>query len=152
MSTSLLSLTRIGTLWFDADIDSSALLPLLAEALQNADATTVESCGNCVMFTRRAFRMVSNWNVLVPFESGNLTVDTDARQVHYRVSIRQLVLLGTAIVAVMTTVLLIARVWPPLLFMPIMWLWVVAGNVAIGIVRFESFIGRAIATAPRITR
>ena len=101
-------------------------------------------------FTRRMFRFVGSWNVLVPFESGDLIVDADARQIRYSLSIRQLVLFGTATVAVMSAFMLMSPVWQPLLFMPVMWLWLVGGNVAIGIYRFERFVGRAVASAPRL--
>ena len=148
----MLSLTRTGTLSFDAEIDSAALPAHLADSLRDADASTVEIQGNCVTFTRRMFRFVSNWNVLVPFESGDLTVDADARQIRYRVSIRQLVLFGTAMAGVMTAFILMSPVWQPLLFMPLMWLWLVGGNVAIGIYRFEHFVGRAIESAPHLTQ
>jgi hypothetical protein len=151
-SSIMLSLTRTGTLWFDAEIDPSALPAHLADALRDADASTVEIQGNSVKFTRRMFRFVSNLNVLVPFESGDLTVDSDVRQVRYRVSIRQLALIGTAMVAAMTLFISMSRVWQPLLFMPLMWLWLVGGNVALGIFRFESFLGRAIAKAPHLTQ
>jgi hypothetical protein len=33
--------------------------------------------------------------------------------------------------------------------LPFMWLWLVGGNLAIGIPRFKSFVTRAVATAPR---
>ena len=151
MNSYMLSLTRTGTLSFDARTDSAALLNHLVDSLRQADASAVEIQGNCVMFTRRMFRFVGNWNVLVPFDSGDLTVDGDARQIRYRVGIRQLILFGTATVVVMTTFILMSPVWQPLLFMPLMWLWLVGGNVAIGIFRFERFVRRAIATVPYST-
>jgi hypothetical protein len=146
MNPSMLSLTRTGTLSFGAEIDSAALPAHLADSLRDADASTVEIQGNRVTFTCQMFRFVSNWNVLAPFDSGDLTVDADARQVRFRVNIRRLVLFGTAMVGVMTAFILMSPVWQPLLLMPFMWLWLVGGNVAIGIHRFERFVGRAIAS------
>ncbi len=143
----MLWLTRTGTLSFDGEIDSTALPALLADALWKAEASSVETHGNCVTFTRQMFRFVGNSNVLVPFESGDLTVDAEARQIRYSLSIRQLVLFGTALVAVMSAFLLMTPVWQPLLFMPFMWLWMVGANVAIGTYRFERFVGRALASA-----
>jgi len=141
------SLTRTGTLSFDGEIDSTTLPTHLADALWKAEASTVKTQNNCVTFTRRVFRFVSNWNVLVPFESGSLTVDAEARQIRYCLSIRQLVLFGTALVAVISAFLLLSPVWQPLLFMPVMWLWLVGANLAIGIYRFERFVCRALASA-----
>ena len=74
------SLTLTGNLPFDAELDPIALVNHLASCLWNVNATTVDIHGNRVVFTRRMFRLVSNWNVLVPFERGDLTVDPDNRQ------------------------------------------------------------------------
>jgi len=76
----------------------------------------------------------------------------DARQVLYRVSIRRLVYVSTAMVGVMTVFILMSHIWQPMLLIPIMWLWFVGGNLAIGIPRFEHFIDRAIASAPHYIR
>lgn len=146
------SLTLAGTLSFDAEIDPAALPNHLANCLWSVKASTVEIQGNRVVFTRRMFRFVSNWNVLVPFEAGDLMVDADSRQVHYRVSIRELVLLGTGMVGLMTVVFLASPSHPPLLLMALMWLWLVGANLAIGIFRFKRFVGRALGTAPHLTR
>lgn len=146
------SLTLTGALSFDAEIDPAALPDHLANCLWSVKASTVEIQGNSVVFTRRMFRFVSNWNVLVPFESGYLTIDAYSRQVHYRVSIRELVLLGTGMVGLMTAFLLASPTHPPLLLMPLMWLWLVGANLAIGIFRFKRFVDRALGTAPHLTR
>ncbi len=146
------ALTLTGTLPFDAEIDPAALPNHLANCLRSVKASTVEIQGNSVVFTRRMFRFVSNWNVLVPFESGDLTMDVEGHQVSYRVSIRELVLLGTGMVGLMTVFLLASPGHPPLLLMPLMWLWLVGANLAIGIFRFKRFVGRALGTAPHLTR
>ena len=151
MDSSTFSLTRTGIIPFDSDLDPAALPRHLADSLEQADASTVEIQGNCVAFTAGVFRLVGNWNVLVPFGSGDLTVNADFRQVRYRVSIRQLVLIGTTFVGIMSVFIVMSHVWQPLLFVPLMWLWLVGANVAIGISRFERFVGRAIATAPHLT-
>lgn len=148
----MLSLTRTGSLSFDSGINPTALPPHLAECLRSVHASTVAIRGNCVAFTGGMFRLVSNWNVLVPFGSGDLAVDADFRQVRYRVNIRQLVLIGTAMLGVGGAFILMSHVWLPLLFLPLMWLWLVGGNVALGIFRFERFVARAIATAPKSHR
>jgi len=118
MSSFISWLTRTGTLTFDAEIDAVALPAHLAESLESADAITVEVQGNWVAFTAGMFRLVTNWNGLT-FESRGLTVHGNARQIRYRVSIRQVVLFGTTVVAVMTTLTLLSHVWQPLLFMPL---------------------------------
>ena len=144
-------LTLTGNLSFDAAIDAAVLPNHFANCLWNVKASTVEILGNRVAFTRRLFRFVSNWNVLAPFESGDLTIDADSRQVHYRVSFRELVLLGTGMVGVMTVFLRTSQV-PLLLIIPLMWLWLVGANLAIGIFRFKQFVVRAVRTAPHLTQ
>lgn len=144
-------LTLTGNLSFDAEIDAAALPNHLANCLWSVKASTVEILGNRVEFTRRMFRFVSNWNVLVPFESGDLTIDADSRQVYYRVNFRETVLLGTGMVGVMT-VFMWTSAAPLLLIVPLMWLWLFGANLAIGIFRFKQFIGRAVGTAPHLAQ
>ena len=143
------SLTRTGSLPFGNDVDPTALPNHLADCFWKVAASTVEIHGNRVVFTRRMFRLVSNWNVLAPFERGDLTVNADTREVRYCVSIRELVLLGTGMVALMAIFAMASHAPKPiLLFMPLMWLWLVGGNLGIGLFRFKSFVARSIATAP----
>jgi hypothetical protein len=142
------SLTRTGSLPFDNDVDPTSLLNHLAECLWKVAASTVEIQGNRVLFTRRMLRLVSNWNVLVPFERGDLTVDADTREVRYCVSIRELVLWVTGMLVVSTIIILKSSAWQALLFVPLMWLWLVGGNLSLGIFRFKRFVARAIRTAP----
>jgi hypothetical protein len=146
----MFSLVRTGTLSLDADIDVSALPTHLAECLRGVDAKKVEIQGNCVAFRGGMFRLVGKWNVLVPFESGDLTVEASGCQIRYRLSVRQLVVFGTGAVVIMTLLILKSSMWQPLLLVPLMWLWIVGGNLAIGIARFKNFIRRAAATAPHL--
>ncbi|MGD0509987.1 MAG: hypothetical protein ABSA27_19465 [Terriglobales bacterium] len=129
-------------------MDPTSLLNHLAECLWKVAASTVEIQGNRVLFTRRMLRLVSNWNVLVPFERGDLTVDADTREVRYCVSIRELVLWVTGMLVVATIIILKSSAWQALLFVPLMWLWLVGGNLSLGIFRFKRFVARAIRTAP----
>ena len=41
---------------------------------------------NRVTFRGGVFRFVTNWNILVNFGFGDLAVDSDAREIHYRLS------------------------------------------------------------------
>jgi hypothetical protein len=98
------------------------------------------------------FRLVSNWNVLVPFGFGDVTADIRAGVLRYRVSLRQLTLGGTLFTCGVTVFL----VWSKapigtLLVVPFMWLWFVGGNFVIGVARFERLLRRALVTAPRRT-
>jgi hypothetical protein len=85
-------LVEIGTVSFDQDVDPS-LLPLhLAACLRNANANSVEVRDNLVTFEAGMFRFVTNLNVLVPFGFGDITVNSETREVRYCLSYRQLVI------------------------------------------------------------
>lgn len=150
----MLALTKTQTVSFDQEVDSASLPEHLALCLRSVDADTVEVMGNRVTFTGGMFRLVWNWNVLVPFGSGDLTVDSDTCEVRYTLSFRQLVLVATAMTAVMAAFVLalsgLREALGVAFALPLMWFFVVFGNLALGFARFQSFVSRAIATAPRI--
>src|SRR5262245_10240490 len=114
-------LSFAGTLPFKAEVDAGALPNHLADCLRDVQASTVEVLGNRVVFTRRMFRFVSNWNVLAPFESGELTID--GREVRYHINFRELVLLATVMVGVAAVLMLRTPAHPPLFLLAIGWLW-----------------------------
>jgi hypothetical protein len=144
----MFSLVRTGTLSLGSDTDAAALPTHLAECLRSVDARKVEIQGNRIAFRGGMFRLVSNWNVLGPFESGELTIDPSGKQIRYSLNVRQLVVVGTGAVVVMTLFILKSSVWQPLLLVPLMWLWIVGGNLAIGMARFENFVRHAVSNGP----
>jgi hypothetical protein len=151
----MLSPIRTGAVPLDQGVDSDSLPAHLARCLRSVDASTVEIIGSRVTFTAGIFRLVSNWNILVGFGSGDLTVDSDACKVRYTLNCWQLVIVATVMI-VFGAVILLASVSDSggktlslLPVLPFMWLWLVGGNLAIGIPRFKSFVTRAVATAPR---
>jgi hypothetical protein len=86
------------------------------------------------------------------FERGDLSVDAETREVRYCLSIQELVLFGTGGVALMR-IFAIALGAPKtiltiLWFLPFMWLWLIGGNLAVGLFRFKNFVARAIRTVP----
>jgi hypothetical protein len=141
----MLTFTRTGRLHFGDDLDPSALPAYFAKVLQNVDAREVKAYMDRVEFKGGMFRLVSSWNVLVPFASGTVTIHPDIRQVRYRVSYLQLVFVATIAVGIMSLFVLSSVGWQPLLVVPIVWLWLVGGNLIIGVPRFERFIRRALA-------
>ena len=139
----------------DQGVDTTSLPAHLARCLCSVNARTVEIIGNRVTFTAGIFRRVSNWNILVPFGSGDLTVDSNACKVRYTLNCWQLVVVTTAMMVFGAAILLASvsnsgekTLWL-LPVMPFIWLWLVVSNLAIGIPRFKSFVTRAVATAPR---
>jgi hypothetical protein len=141
--------TRTGRLQFGDDLNPSALPAYFASVLRKVNAREVKVYGDRVEFNGGIFRLVSSWNVLVPFGSGIVTIHPDIRQVQYQVSCLQLVFVVTVAVGIMSLFILSSAGWQPLLVIPIAWLWLVGGNLMIGIPRFERFIRRALADIPR---
>jgi hypothetical protein len=132
-------------LQFGDDLDPSALPAYFAEVLLKVDAREVRAYWDRVEFKGGMFRLVSSWNVLVPFGSGTVTIHPDIRQVRYRLSYLQLVFVATIAAGIMSLFVLSSVGWQPLLVIPIVWLWLVGGNLIIGVPRFERFIRRALA-------
>lgn len=113
-----------------------AVLPThLADCLRGVKAHAIEIEGNHIAFTGGMFRWLSNWNVLVPFGYGDLTVDASTRQVHYRLSSRQLVIpvtVLTIVLAIFGIVQMTApRSWP--------WQLILAIPLLLGMARRRQF-------------
>ncbi len=141
-----LALVLEGSFDFDTGVEKTALLSHLAECLRKVDARGVHIIEGRVSFRGGLFRGVSNWNVLAAFGSGELIVDEVLHAVRYRLSVGQIVALVTLIVAAMA-----ASIWSDTrrvgwstLFPALAWLWLVGGNLAVGLPRFKSFLRNAI--------
>jgi hypothetical protein len=146
-----------GDVPFEDRVDLTVLPTHLANCLRDVKARTIEIEGSHIAFTGGMFRVVSNWNVLVPFGYGDLTVDAITRQVHYRLSSRQLVVSAT-VLSIVLAIFVVVQVtassggpWQPILAIPLIWVWLVGGNLAIGLWRFQRFLRNAVSTAPRQT-
>lgn len=128
----------------------------LAACLRKVDANAVELRDNRVTFEAGMFRFVINLNVLVPFGFGDLTVNSETREVRYCLSYRQLVISSIATFGITSTFVAFfpgfrgMSGW--MLFFPILWFFGTMVNLTIGISRFEGFIGRAVASAPRVPK
>jgi hypothetical protein len=134
----------------EGNTDWSALPEHLGRCLRDAQASSVQVAGSEIRFTGGLFRIVSNWNVLVPFGSGELRADTNSRQIVYRLSFRQLMVVATCQIGMLGVIILVAsRSWLPLVLLPIGWLGLVGGNLIIGLPRFRAFVEHAVSTAPR---
>jgi hypothetical protein len=140
-----------GTIAFDEGVDSSALPAHLASCLARVHAREVRVDSNSISFSGGLFRFVSNWNVLVQFGTGELKVETRVRRVGYRVSVRQLVFVSTALCALVSIPVIASCSWSGMAIVSFLWLWLVGGNLAIGVPRFRSFIRHCIESAPRLS-
>jgi hypothetical protein len=139
-----------GTFSFDEQVDVAVLPEHIAACLSRVHAREIQINSNCISFSGGLFRLVSNWNVLVQFERGELTINPHDRRLHYRLGVRQLILVGTILSALISIPVLASGNWPGLLFVSFIWLWLVGGNLAIGVPRFRRFIRHAIETAPQL--
>ena len=140
-----------GTFEFDEGVDSGALPAHLAACLARVHAREIQVDSNLISFSGGLFRFVGNWNVLVQFDTGELSVDPHKRCVDYRVSVRQLVIVGTALCTLVTIVMVASSNWAGTAIVPLLWLWLVGVNLAIGVPRFRGFIRRCIESAPRLS-
>jgi len=141
-----------GTIDVDEDVQPSALMPHLAECLRRVKARHIAVNGNRIVFNGGFFRLVSNWNVLGPFGSGELEFLPATRQVRYRLSVAQLIVVTTALVGLLAVLMFCHSEPPPVGFIALalglMWVFFVGGNFLIGITRFKSFLGESVSTAP----
>jgi len=148
-------LITTGTETFNLSVDPSLLPAHLAVCLRSVDAEVVEVLGNRVIFKPGAFLLVSNWNVLVPFDSGEFTVDASAREIRYSLRFRQLVVFTAISLCCMAAFLLLVShpksQFGALLALPFLGFIMIFGNLAIGLERFRGFVRRAIGSAPRRT-
>jgi len=138
-----------GTLTFDRDIDAAMLPNHLAESLRHINAQRVNVNHNRISFAGGIVGSRSKWDILLPFGFGDLTVDSDARQLRYRLSFRQLVVSATLMAGILSVSAHYLLHSPTgLLFAAIGWAWLVGLNLFIGIPRFKNFVKDAIKTAP----
>lgn len=150
------SLQEIGTVNFDPEVDPSLLPSHLASCLSSVDANAVEVRGNRVTFEGGMFRFVMNWNVLVPFGFGDLTVGSETHEVRYCLSYRQLVISSTIPLGIAAAFVFLSHGFRGMsrwtIFLPVLWFFVTCVNLIVGISRFEGFLERCVATAPRTSR
>ena len=139
------SLSYDGTLPLGADADRAFLLARIADALRSADATSVEMQSDRISFKAGAFRFVNNWNVLVPFGSGEVIADVEHHVLRYRLCFRQMVVVATVLMCPMAAFMVFSKASEMLVAIPFMLLWLVGGNLAIGLPRFQAFLRKALA-------
>ncbi len=125
---------------------AETLLPYLCDRLREVKARRITVTDHAVSFRGGMFRFVGKWNVLVPFGHGELMVDEQKRELRYRLSIRQMVLLVTFVVAAATIAAWVGLQTGPgiLLVSAVGWIWLVGGNLLIGIPRFKRFLRKAV--------
>jgi hypothetical protein len=139
------------TVMLGADVDLAVLPTHLADRLRHINARTIKIHQDHISFTGGIFGSGSRWDILVPFGFGDLTVDSNSHNLRYRLSLRQLIICATVMVGILAGFGCYAsHSTEGLIIAPVGWLWLVGGNLAIGIPRFKNFVRTAIDTAPRL--
>lgn len=114
----------------------------IEDMLDDAGATFVDCEGSEVQFKAGLFRQVWNWNILVPFGSGRIRIETHASSLllKYRLSTIEMLV---AVIAMLGLVWLIAPKLPfsDLVFI---WLWLFGMNYLIAAVRFPLWLQRGL--------
>jgi hypothetical protein len=148
-------LMEIGTVNFEPDVDPSSLPLHLAAWLNNIHAKEVEVRGNRVTF--RGVWVGSDRSG-VSFGFGDLTVKPESCEVRYWLSYRRLVISSIITFGIAATFLFVSpsfagfRSSKWMIFFPVLWLFATCANFVIGITRFEGFLKRCLAAAPRTLR
>jgi len=123
----------------------------LASALRASGATDIAIDGSTLTFSVKFFRAASDWNFLVPFDRGQMSMrlSGDVLTVHYDLSVRRLLLLamaGAAFVAFFPLAFEMARGSVPLqqgvTFFLAGWAWLFGGNYVIAMIRVPRYIRR----------
>lgn len=98
--------------------------------------------------------MVDNWNLPVPFGSGAVSVDPIHRRLCYQLDARQPLVFASALpVLLMVVAVTNGGTAEMLLVALVIWLWLVGGNLLIGIPRFRRFLRKTLTSkSNRLTR
>ena len=124
----------------------NAVTERLVSALNRARASSVVCDGNTVTFRGGMFRLVFNWNVLVPVSRGTITISSGSRDaVRFNLSCVEM-LVVTTVMAICAGFVIpsgqpaLFRFGAPVL----MWLWLFGMNYVIAAYRLPAFIRRAV--------
>jgi len=139
--------------------DPEATANRIEDMLREARATTITRHGNTVSFTAGMFRLVINWNVLVPFVTGTISVQPleEGMKLNYKLSTIEMTIAVTAMMCI-ASILLLAN--DPTarsgifvyLFLIFGWFWLVGGNYVSGMIRFRSWLWRGLWKDPAAFR
>lgn len=122
------------------------LLDTFRQELDRLSPRKLDVSGDTVSFRGGVFRLVMNWNLLVPIGRGEIVVapTDDGLLVRYRISFRELITVATIMILVMMVMIFGSEGIEAFPIVPVGlsfgWLFIVGGNIAICIPRFNSFV------------
>src|ERR1700694_3862198 len=135
------------------DLTVDQAVDRLEVALAGVKAGALQRVGCAVHFRGGAFRLVSNWNILVPISTGVLEVRSqeDGVSVWYRASFSQLLLVVTLMVAAVfgpavamsAQLTVLGRVGVLL----VLWSWLFGTNFVLTYWRLPRFLARSLVAA-----
>ncbi len=143
---------HVGVVGYDRGVDSEKLVLHLADGLRNASAYDVQIQGTLITFRGGVLRLVSNWNVLGPFGSGEIEVDPKLRIMRFRLNFTELLIAATVLVILVSVSLLASHNTKMLAAVPLIWVFLVGVNLLTGIPRFNVFIRKLAQNAPKYAR
>jgi hypothetical protein len=125
----------------------------LESAVVAARAETVQRKGEELVFRAGPFRLVSNWNVLVPISTGFLTVSQQAGPVvvSYRVTFTEMVLVTTVMALFFGGFVILEgrSLLSSLGLLVLAWTWLFGANFVLTAWRFPRFLLASLARASR---
>jgi hypothetical protein len=122
----------------------------LETCLKREKASFTLASSDSVLFRVNLFRFVSDWNVLTPFDRGELRIDRKRRLLIYSLSLKRSILSVLAGLAFLVPLLLTASpdeerfLW---IVLPLAWI-ATFFQVWLGVHRFRRFLIRAVDGAP----
>jgi hypothetical protein len=135
-----------GEIELKSSAPESDILSGLRRALAAQKANNISTDGRRIAFEAGVFRLVSNWNVLVPVGSGTIEiVPGPPRRVRYAFSCRQMAAFTTAMAGVMSC--LAAReggAAGAVLIFAGAWAWLFGMNYIIAAFRLPGFVRDAV--------
>ncbi len=138
------------------ELTTESLRDNLTDTILQEGAKSVEATNDDISFKVGWFRPFLGWKLLVPITIGQISIlaDGDKLLVKYRLSFEHLIIIATAMTALMSVPILSASLSLAdrsfqLMSILFIWIWLVFGNVAITAFRFPRFIRRCAADVER---
>ena len=129
------------------DTSVNELLAIIASELKRHRPRKIENKEKSIEFSAGFFRLVTNWNLLVPITSGTIEFRENESCLVYSLSFMELIVFGIIATIFMIAVPLASGAPKEILIIaPILvWGWLVGMNFLLGVSRFGSFIKKCIA-------
>jgi len=128
------------------EASANELLNSIASELKKHKPRSIDQKESSVHFSAGVFRLVFNWNILVPITSGTIKFKEGEPSLVYTLSFKELMIFGVVATIFIVAVPLASGAPLAILFVaPILvWGWLVGMNFILSISRFGSLIKKCI--------